>query len=252
MKGINYMNVLVSDIDGTIYKNKTITQEDINSMRIFSKNNTLILATGRNYVTFSKLENIFNLSYNYCVLCNGAIIINDDKKIINKMTFKSNILKSIYMDLINIDVKVGLSISFLTKGLYYPNIGEININAILKKIPNDISGICIELNDEKNNDIFLLIKNRVENLKIEKNGKYIDISPKNVTKATAINFLIKNKLINENIAVLGDSNNDIPLFKKCNNNFVIRGADPGVKQFANFEVENISECITFLEKKNER
>lgn len=53
------MNVLVSDIDGTIYKNKTITQEDINSMRIFSKNNTLILATGRNYVTFSKLENIF-------------------------------------------------------------------------------------------------------------------------------------------------------------------------------------------------
>lgn len=247
------MYTLVSDIDGTIYKNKTIAKKDIRSMKIFSKNNELILATGRNYVTFSKLKNSFDLSYKYCILCNGAIIINSKKNIINKLTFKSSILKLLYTDLIKSNMSVGLSISFLMEGLYYPDIRKINIDTIIKKIPNDISGICIELtnNESNDNDIFLLIKNRIGNLGIEKNGKYIDISPVNVTKATAVKYLVNNKLISGHVVVLGDSNNDISLFEEYDNSFVIKEANMQIKKYANFEVESISECIEILEKKNE-
>ena len=47
------MKILVSDLDGTIYRNKTVSAIDLKMINDFAGRNMFVIATGRNENTFS-------------------------------------------------------------------------------------------------------------------------------------------------------------------------------------------------------
>ena len=51
------MKILVSDLDGTIYRNKTVSAIDLKMINDFASRNMFVIATGRNENTFFFLVN---------------------------------------------------------------------------------------------------------------------------------------------------------------------------------------------------
>lgn len=49
------MKILISDLDGTIYRNKNVSSTDLKELNDFVNHDMLIIATGRNENTFSFL-----------------------------------------------------------------------------------------------------------------------------------------------------------------------------------------------------
>lgn len=245
---------LVSDIDGTIYRNKRIENKDLSSIKKFKKKNKLIFATGRNYITFKKLMDSYNFDYDYCILCNGAIILDSNKKIIRNKTFDKKIIKDIYDFIIKYHIDAGLSISYGIEGIYLKDIISCNFFCVYDKIPKKISGICLELNDgEREKGKFLsLINKKFKNLSVEQNNNYFDIVCKSVSKGEAVSYLQKKHIIEEDIAVIGDSDNDLSMLKRFKNSFIIDNADISVKKYAAYEVNSISDCISILGGSNEK
>ena len=48
------MKILVSDLDGTIYRNKMVSAIDLKMINDFASRNMFVIATGRSYDDFMK------------------------------------------------------------------------------------------------------------------------------------------------------------------------------------------------------
>ncbi|WP_163580948.1 HAD family hydrolase [Gracilibacillus saliphilus] len=78
----------------------------------------------------------------------------------------------------------------------------------------------------------------------------VDIVPKGVSKARGLTALAEYLNINpEEIAVIGDSFNDIPMFEMSNNSFAMVTAPEAVKQKATHVVDDVFEAIEFIQGK---
>ena len=81
------MKILVSDLDGTIYRNKTVSAIDLKMINDFASRNMFVIATGRNENTFSFFSEHYDLAYQYVILCNGALIQDKNQQTIIKHSF---------------------------------------------------------------------------------------------------------------------------------------------------------------------
>jgi Cof subfamily protein (haloacid dehalogenase superfamily) len=79
----------------------------------------------------------------------------------------------------------------------------------------------------------------------------LDIMPKNISKGNALMKLIEHLgLKSEEIACIGDSFNDIPMFRLTPHSFVMSHAHSDVKKEANHVVETVHEAIEMILEKN--
>ncbi|PQC30593.1 HAD family hydrolase [Enterococcus mundtii] len=76
----------ISDIDGTIYREKKVTEEELFFLNSVSKRYPIVLATGRNYAMFHRFIQEYSFEYEYCILNNGALVM--DKKRFNTCKLK--------------------------------------------------------------------------------------------------------------------------------------------------------------------
>ena len=242
--------ILISDLDGTIYRNKSVSFEDRLAIKKFERENTFIIATGRNLVTFEKFIKQFKLDFDFAILCNGALIIDN----------KFNVLNSNHLDDTSLILKIlnetnkmkAVSISLKEGGYYYP--GEFNEKVLCTDIDEkNIVGFCIEFEKEIDAEsAYDKIKNNYNSFWFERNKNFIDVLPLGISKRTGIITLLK--LINqsaEDVYVLGDSHNDISMFEFTNNSFVIDTDNSDIKKYANTVVKNISDCIQEVLKERE-
>ena len=56
------MKILVSDLDGTIYRNKMVSAIDLKMINDFASRNMFVIATGRNENTFSFFSQHYDLA----------------------------------------------------------------------------------------------------------------------------------------------------------------------------------------------
>jgi len=237
----------VSDIDGTIFRNKKISRKDLESIIEFQKEHILILATGRSYYNFSRVSDLYSLPYKYCILNNGSLIVDKFDNIVKEKTFPAIIVTDIYNAISKGPIEFALSISFSLSGVYYSNVSMISLENILQDIPIEISGMSITLPLGTINDYIDLKKHlyKLKSINVETNGRYVDILPKGVSKSVAAQFISKKLSVeNDSIAVIGDSYNDISMFKYFKNSYVIKESEENVKKYAKKEVGNIAACIT--------
>lgn len=240
------MNLLFSDLDGTLLNNGKVEDNDKKAILKYLMNdeNLFVIATGRGLDEFLKVKEKHGLVYDYAILSGGALIIDDKDNIILNRSINFDktkaFLKALYKIMCNIK-----RITFYTTNKYYEFSNESKIKKFIKK-DLDLTSICIEATNKMDmSDIYFYLNKF--NLNFCINGTYIDITEESVNKGYAISEL-KRKLNLEkcNIYAIGDSENDFSMFDVSDISFSFNKANEIVKKRVSIVVDNISECLEII------
>lgn len=116
-----------------------------------------------------------------------------------------------------------------------------NIICITIELPEEDIGIARKVSD----DIESL--NKLSDVAVSRNSRYIDMVFKGISKKIAVNFIIdKYSLQDYELAAIGDGPNDINLLSMTENSFTFPDSEEIVKDNAKYIVSNVSECIELL------
>ncbi len=255
------MKILASDMDGTLVVNDEINPKDIQAIdKLKKEGHKLVVSTGR---TLKGMDNIFQkykVPYDYMVLCNGALIIDRDKKIIYRDSIKNEKIKKIikafegkenimmYMDdgesfyLIQNDNAKKNEIKFFDS----INYTKISAQDALK-LDQDFIMASVFATDR---EVFRAIeaKKILDEILDEKescrNEFFVDIIASGCSKGKGLEQLLKieNKEI-EDLYAIGDSFNDISMFELTKNSYTFNRVEDEVKKHAQNNVDYIYEVV---------
>lgn len=245
------MKILISDLDGTIYRNKNVSSSDLKALNDFTNNHMLVIATGRNENTFRFFTNQFDLSYAFVILCNGALIQDKNHQTIVKHTFNENNDVSKILNVINLyqNHHISVSLSFEDGTLYIPKWKSKLYEHVNANLSYGVIGICIEIVDKSLNTVNAIYEklSKSSSFHVERNNHYIDILPNGVSKKNAIIELIEMFHFNkDDIYVIGDSYNDLSMFEINNNNFIIDNGIAELNNKATYVIDSIADCIKII------
>lgn len=255
------MNILASDLDGTLIVNNTISEKDINAIkRLKESGGKFVISTGR---TFNGVKNIidnYDLQYDYLSLCNGGLIIDSNDNIILDKWVSGDVFKSIVEEYYNNEDVIisgdnSKEINVVYKSGFYNNkFSDFNIP--FRRV--DIEEIRSRENDYRMLSIFTFSGNyewaeQTKNEILRKYGEYIeayrnqyfiDIVPKNCSKGLALLHILEvENQQKEMLYTVGDSFNDVPMFNVTQNSYTFNRAEDSVKYYASNLIDNVYEIV---------
>lgn len=275
------IKLVASDLDGTIIdKNNLIYENNFKAIDYLNKNNIdFVICTGKTYSIIKGMCSKFNASYG--IFGNGNQIINlrTGEEIYKKLLTLSeinsciNIAKAnnlhvhIYTDteIITEELKyMDLRNYKLQQSKYYDTTLKVNVVDNLKEYlqTNDPEVCKLIISSESN---LSKIKNKIlekENVSIttikkygeymdtiiNKEYEYLDITPKNISKSSALNILGNYLNINNNeIMAVGDNLNDLEMVKNSGMGIAVANAYDELKQVAKYTTKNPVEKGGFAE-----
>ncbi len=253
------MKLLSSDMDGTIIEHQSVRSSQDAQMlhRLREAGHLIAFNTGRNEQEAKAVVDAHNFIYDYLILNNGGHIVDQ----YGNTLFKKVIPYEIGKDIIELCIKSGVHVFFYTgertlgfhKGVTYLHTGMGQ--SILEDVDfveeyskgNDFYIIACH---QDNNEVDLLteIQNQVKAMYGEfangcLNTCYLDITPIGCTKGTGVDVI--NQLHNNTLVTygVGDSFNDIDMFKHVDHAFTFHGVDDQIKLHASHQVEYVYEVI---------
>jgi Cof subfamily protein (haloacid dehalogenase superfamily) len=271
---------LVSDVDGTLFLDletptgiiepNTISQVQ----RLTQSGVRFVMASGRDHLTARYLESKLHVKVDG-IGQNGGVIMIDDEVLIS-FPLDEKVVNALLdlMDMTSIDVNIlfiddrGHHIMAKPQGwmydlfqlmlerkeithLYHEDFRTYRTHdhhPVVKAVV-----ICHNMDDR---DAFT--QEMVEFLSSQdydwfySSPQYIEIMSKNINKGTGVLHLAKvlNLQLDE-IAVVGDSYNDISMFKVTPYSFAMDHGDQEVRAHANYVVSKVDEVVDFILKHNE-
>lgn len=231
------MNILISDIDGTLIKNHQVNELDIRRLYDFvEEDNMFVLATGRPYCATKHLQKMFRAKYMIC--CNGAIIIDDNQQTIYQKTMDHDSVSAV--------------ISYYEPNMYMFISDGKSLTPITDNHQEfDDKIVFISITLKENNFAFLeQLANQLcrenPNISCVLNGNHLDIGALGVSKANGIKWLVENKNLNsDDISVVGDNFNDISMFEEFyNHSYAVATGLPLALSKAKYQVNDIGEIIS--------
>lgn len=205
------MKLLVMDYDGTLFINEDDLKVNISYLKKWKKQNNLIMiSTGRSYHSIKNQVDINHIPYDYLSCADGSIIYDKDGNILEMYRMNNKIIEP-YIE-------------------FYQN---LKYEEIQFSYPRGYSNILMDDKDLLGINICLSTENYTKEIinSFKKMGKkypeyhflnymhpnfsYLCIKPSGIDKSSTIDYL-KNKLnLNENdIFVIGDSDNDLEMIRK--------------------------------------
>lgn len=254
---------LASDFDGTLYRNNQISADDLNSIKKFkSENNKVIIATGRSFKELKSILNSYSFEYDYLVLCNGAIILDKNDTEISRNIISNETRKSIISKFHD----VGNALIYYDNGdcikvIENKNVDTSNMEGDFLNNYSNIITLDEALNDECDCEIMSIFStnNSIENSEkikslIQKefsntvdafrNSFFVDIVSKGCSKGNALLDVLKyENSSKEQLYCIGDSMNDVSMFKITPNNYTFNYTEDVVKEHASHLVDSIFEVI---------
>lgn len=260
------VKVIATDLDGTLLKPKKkfslIDKENCNYIKNFYGD--VVINSGRRAKFCAKICNKLKIEHNFIAL-NGAIIVKNGqviytqsmkKTIINNML---NLLEEYYnnfefliydkYDKITcytpkkkIDVKLKYFKNFFRLGRLCEKI-KIN-NKLVKKYLNDNTEIYkVLIYFDNVEDMVNILKEKYdEHFEFYISDHSIEISPKGISKGNALKYLIETTKVKSNeVYVVGDSENDVSMFDKFENSFLILNKDNHLKIKTKYKIEKFSD-----------
>ncbi len=120
------MKLLACDLDGTLVETEKnfIRKDNIEAIkRLRNKGHKFIISTGRD---IKGIKSIFNdnndVEFDYLVLCNGALILDNNFNEIYKNTLPHHVVKSVYNDIykVNTDKDAAMYVTYEdTSSVFY-------------------------------------------------------------------------------------------------------------------------------------
>lgn len=260
--------MIVVDLDGTLLNDyKKVSQENLKAIkRAYDEKNVItVIATGRQLEYAKEIRKTCNNNLgNYIIACNGGIVLDvSTNEYIYKISFSNEEVLKIRKVFLEENVDVMMIYTdgeIIVESKNDSEVLDSGINANNEKI----EGKNIEKEINKNEDILKLLclmigdKNALENAikklnnmeNIETSGicnylyrtkdkkyesAYIDIMKKGVSKRNAINIVADQLGIKqEEIIVMGDGKNDIPMFEGVGLSVAMENAVDEVKGKADY------------------
>lgn len=258
--------MIVLDLDGTLLNDyKKVSQENLKAIkRAYDEKNVItVIATGRQLEYARNISETCSLG-NYIIACNGGIVqdvltneyiykssfSNEEVLKIRKVFLEEHVdVMMIYTDG-EIIVESKNDREFLDSGINVNNekIEGKNIEKEINKNKNILKSLCLIIGDKKALENVIKKLNNMENIETSgicnylyktKDKKYetayIDIMKNGVSKRNAIKIVAdKLGIKQEEIIVMGDGRNDIPMFDGVGLSVAMENAVDEVKEKADY------------------
>lgn len=245
------MKLLASDFDGTLLhhengKNK-ILKNDKKAIKDFQNKGHLFgICTGRGMDGILKCSE--DIDYDFYILNSGAIILNKDKEFIQVNYLNKKLIKKI------IDYFAEkICCTFVEKGkMYvihdngkYPS--RIQSITSVDMLGDDIEAFSMHFDGDIEKTAAIkntIIKEFGSEIAVYQNIDNIDMCAKGCSKGNGIKVIQNYFGLNEDdINVIGDSWNDIPMFENCMNSYTFHRSPQDVKDQSKYQVATVEECI---------
>ncbi|MBM7704713.1 Cof-type HAD-IIB family hydrolase [Metabacillus iocasae] len=261
------IKLFVSDLDGTLLnESKAVEQHNIDALKQLREQSIdICLASGRMDNEILKIANDVEDSF-HRISQNGAYVMTNENHSLHEKVFEHEVASKLY-SLTRLPDKLTIVCSNHTnfveekteiveqieKLMFFPieveaaMQTEIGVSLAPSKITvlGEDAGLLTlqrELAEAFPNEIDTYISA----------PKCLDIMPKSISKGNAIQLLIEHLQIKpKEVACIGDSFNDIPMFKLTPNSFAMSTAPEAVKKEAAHVVDSVSEAIQIVLKQNE-
>lgn len=262
------IKMFVSDIDGTLMQSGGfIEQEDIAALQSLDKETIMLcFASGRlDYEIVSLMEKIG--SHFHRISVNGVFIYTNE----NKQLFSASFDSSILQQLVDMTTSSRFIRYVSDEHHYYiesktPEVLQLEKQAAMTSIeipnlkyklgktlfPNKIS---VGGRTEELLDLQTKLQNKLKGYvsTFLSATNCLDVVPHNINKGAALELLLQQHQIKPNeIACVGDSYNDIPMFALTPYSFAVQQADEEVKKSANYIVKNVKEAVDEVKALNKQ
>lgn len=231
---LNNQKIIISDYDGTFFKNKEGIQRNIQKVNEFRRNNNLfVIATGNNYSDFQEVILKYNIKYDYLILDQGACIFDNKNNLLKVCFIEQNICKRIIDEILKIKKeykkytsygKTANNVESTTKiSVYFNDLQEAmdftkNINTKFQNKVNAYTMIFKEIN-------------------------IVEIISYETNKNEAIKYIVnKEKIKEENVYTVGDGYNDIIMIQNFNGYCMTNSVDKLLKECPK-HVETVADLI---------
>lgn len=257
---------IIIDLDGTLLNSrKEIEKTELKILERLSKNNHIILASGRSYIEIIRLIENYNLKQNiekFIICRNGQQIYDVDEKCIIKSCVLDanktiNIIKKldeneIYWYIIENnklfckEIKYNCE-KYVENGRYKINIikdlEELKNKNIEKFIINSDNYSKMEQIKKKLVRRYSIDFFKENSLKESKGRKYTqnNIIPKGVNKYTATQYIIKKLNLPKYIIAFGDGINDYELLKNADYSISMENGRKELKEISSFVTKSNDE-----------
>lgn len=204
------MKLLVSDFDGTLFRNWKITPEEIEAIKEWrNRGNLFAIATGRQW--YDLMDREIGDNVDYIIFASGAKIVDKDRKLI----YKNGIDISLFDEILRI------ADDYEPNGCEYTD-DDKELHQMTVWFKNlDEARVFKKGLEKKYGDILNIFENRA--------GIGMDVVSITSTKTTGIYELAKiHSIEKENIYTVGDSPNDIDMIKEFNG-YCVASADEDIK-----------------------
>ena len=241
--------ILFSDFDGTLFFKEGFHQEDIEAIKTFqSKGNKFALCTGRPRRK-TGFGSMLGSDIDFLVLCTGGLVLDKDYQVIYAQEIPFELVKEVCQKYEN-ETIIGPH-CLDEKYLYF------------KYFPNDAPSYIKQfdsIDEFKNRKIYsfsLIESTRAKEITKEINENYpslhafqnvnaIDVVKRGCSKGNGI--LEITKLISDETAGIGDSYNDLEMFKVVNQSFTFKTSPKDIQQQTRYTVSSVKVAIDILNK----
>lgn len=199
------MKVLVSDFDGTLFCNIDELKINKQAVKKFRKQgNLFIIATGRNLTSIKKEIEHLNITFDYLICNDGALIFNNTFKLLDRTDIPLSCNEKILQVIEKINNQY---IWYLDDGINYKKDITSLANKIIIKIEDRLQA----------KELLNIIKKEVPELDGYISNNWINLIDKSVNKSTGI--LKLKELLNldlKDIYTIGDNINDYKMLEAYN------------------------------------
>jgi Cof subfamily protein (haloacid dehalogenase superfamily) len=265
--------LIAIDLDGTLFypkkRIKLVSKENIKFLRWAKANgHEVVFVTSRNREFVEKVLKEINLDIDY-VCRNGCVVVHDHQIIVDELMAKEDVQQVTkflqqrhqrYM--FSIDTKDASNIVFTSAYVWYLNIlyrfyyllqGRYREdfdknNARFEKeiqLSSTIQRLLIYFGlGKKNKKLSLeeshVLKSKFPNLEIAWINGMIEVASLGTNKAHGLTTLIEaKKWHKDDVIVIGDSGNDVPLFKMFSQSYCMEHAHPSIKKHARYVIKRV-------------
>lgn len=215
------MKVFATDLDGTLVHNKKVTETDREAIAAFQKENLFGVCTGR---PLSCLYDVEGIPFDFYIMCTGALLLDKDRHVIEEHLLDKELVRDIYnhyRDYSNIIVQTESESHF-----YFTEFIDFPTFTMIEEAATFVSDV---------HDRYPMVSGY-------QNTNVIDIVSKGISKGTGVKA-IKKHFNADKMLGIGDSYNDLPLFKASDYSFTFHSSPDSVKEQVNEVVSSVSEAI---------
>jgi Cof subfamily protein (haloacid dehalogenase superfamily) len=256
------IKLIVSDLDGTLLDESIkVRESDIEMInQAIGQGITFCLATGRKDRDIVAVLEMLDRSF-HRISQNGAFIVMDDETDLHSTFFEPAIAKKLYHHVKDKEVLTFVStrhdemiqkkneiVEKIEKFLFSPITENPNLHEEIG-VSIQPSKIVVTGYDEVIKPLQKeLLEQYPDELDAYISAPYtLDLMPKNISKGNAVKKLAgKIGIDPSEIACIGDSFNDVPMFQMAQYSFAMSKAKPEVKEHATYEVESVGEAIKMV------